>query len=175
MGFGRSSHILLNVITTIVIVVQCQSKAHDNARPAASGLTKHKAKELATNPGALIHEALNLVRRRRSIDVGYDDRMTGINPAQMANLARRTQTLAEKTTGEERKHTIDKRQIPDSLGMNEFIHTEAGPPRPQELLTGFSSEEKAEKRVRKYLHENVSDTRTEIMGSSTYGLHLHIH
>lgn len=155
-------------------MVQCQSKAHDNAHPAASGLTKHKAKELATNPGALIHEALNLVRRRRSIDVGYDDRITGINPAQMANLAR-TQPLAEKTTGEERKHTIDKRQIPDSLGMNEFIHTEAGPSRRQELLTGFSSEEKAEKRERKDLHENVSDTRREILDSSTYGLHLYIH
>ena len=162
MGLERNSHILLSVIAASVIVVQCQSKAHDNASPAASRLTKHKAKELVTNPGALIHEALNIVRRRRSVDVTYDDRMTGINRAQMTNLARK-QPLVEKATGEEREHTIDKRQIPDSLGMSDFMVTASGPSRLQELLTGFSSEEKADKRAKKDLSENVSDTITEIM------------
>ena len=153
MGFTRHSNILLTVIATVLFVVQCQSKIHDNASPATSGLTRHKARELAANPGALIHEALNLVRRRRSVDVTYDDPVARINRDQIANLARR-QPLKEKSSGEEREHTIDKRQIPDGLGMlNDYMDTS----RLQEIVTGFSSEEKQNKRPKKDLHENVSD------------------
>ena len=158
MGFTRHTSILLTVVATAMLVVQCQSKIHDNASPASFGLTRHKARELAANPGALIHEALNLVRRRRSVDVAHDDPMSGINRDQIANLARK-QLLQEKSSGEEREHTIDKRQIPGGLGMlNDYMGTSGL----QEIVTGISSEETMNRRTKKDLHENVSEILLEI-------------
>ena len=140
-----------------MLAIRCQSKVHDNASPFAFGLTKHKARELAANPGALIHEALNLVRRRRSIDVGYDDSMDRVNRDRIANSAR-SQSLEEKSSGEEREHSIDKRQVPDGLGMlNDYMAADTGPLRLQQIVTGVPNEEKMNRRAKKDLHENVSD------------------
>lgn len=141
--------ILLNAVATILFVAECQSKAHDNAKPAATGLTKHKARELAENPSALIHEALNLVRSRRSVDLAYDDPLSGIKHGQIRHLTRR-QPLEEISTGEEREHTIDKRQIPDGLRMlSDYNDADSGSSRLQETMTGFSKKEKVNKKVTK--------------------------
>lgn len=146
--------ILLNAVATILFVAECQSKAHDNAKPAATGLTKHKARELAANPSALIHEALNLVRSRRSVDLAYDDPLSGIKHGQIRHLTRR-QPLEEISTGEEREHTIDKRQIPDGLRMlSDYTDADGGSSRLQEIMTGFSKKEKVNKKVTKALHED---------------------
>lgn len=146
--------ILLNAVATILFVAECQSKAHDNAKPAATGLTKHKARELAENPSALIHEALNLVRSRRSVDLAYDDPLSGIKHGQIRHLTRR-QPLEEISTGEEREHTIDKRQIPDGLRMlSDYNDADSGSSRLQETMTGFSKKEKVNKKVTKALHED---------------------
>lgn len=146
--------ILLNAVATILFVAECQSKAHDNAKPAETGLTKHKARELAANPSALIHEALNLVRSRRSVDLAYDDPLSGIKHGQIRHLTRR-QPLEEISTGEEREHTIDKRQIPDGLHMlSDYNDADSGSSRLQEIMTGFSKKEKVNKKVTKALHED---------------------
>lgn len=146
--------ILLNAVATILFVAECQSKAHDNAKPAATGLTKHKARELAANPSALIHEALNLVRSRRSVDLAYDDPLSGIKHGQIRHMTRR-QPLEEISTGEEREHTIDKRQIPDGLRMlSDYNDADSGSSRLQEIMTGFSKKEKVNKKVTKALHED---------------------
>lgn len=157
MEFSRHSTILLTLIATTVFVVRCQSgKLHDNASAAALSLTKHKARELAANPSALIHEALHLVRRRRSIDVKYDDQMNGNVRDKVANLANR-RSLDENSAGEEREHTIDKRQVPDGLGMlNDYMSVDRSPPRLQRLMTGLPNEENVHKRTTKDIHENVS-------------------
>lgn len=146
--------ILLNAVATILFVAECQSKAHDNAKPAATGLTKHKARELAANPSALIQEALNLVRSRRSVDLAYDDPLSGIKHGQIRHLTRR-QPLEEISTGEEREHTIDKRQIPDGLRvLSDYTDADSGSSRLQEIMTGFSKKEKVNKKVTKALHED---------------------
>lgn len=154
MGLTSFFKILLNAVATILFVAECQSKAHDNAKPAATGLTKHKARELAANPSALIHEALNLVRSRRSVDLAYDDPLSGIKHGQIRHLTRR-QPLEEISTGEEREHTIDKRQIPDGLRMlSDYTDDNSGSSRLQEIMTGFSKKEKVNKKVTKALHED---------------------
>lgn len=157
MGFSRHSTILLTLIATTVLV-RCQSgKINDNASLAALGLTKHKAKELAANPRALIHEALHLVRRRRSIDVRYDDQTNANFRDKNANLVGK-RSLEENSAGEEREHTIDKRQVPDGLGMlNDYLSVDRGPPRLQQVMLGLPSEERVNKRTAKDIHENVSE------------------
>lgn len=88
----------------------------------------------------------------------YDNPMARINRDQIANLARK-QPLKEKSSGEEREHTIDKRQIPDGLGMlNDYLGTS----RLQEIVTGYSSEEKLNRRPKKELHENVNEILLKI-------------
>lgn len=158
MELSRPSTILLTLIATTVFVVRCQSgKLNDNAIPAALGLTKHKAKELAANPSALIHEALHLVRRRRSIDVRYDDHTNKNVPDKVANLAGKRR-LEENSAGEEREHSIDKRQVPDGLGMlSDYMGVDRGPPRLQQVMLGLPSEERMNKRTTKDIHENVSE------------------
>lgn len=152
MGLTSFFKILLNAVATILFVAECQSKTHDNAKPAATGLTKHKARELAANPSALIHEALNLVRSRRSVDLAYDDPLAGIKHGQIGHLTKR-QPLEEISTGEEREHTIDKRQIPDGLRMlTDYTDPDTGSSRLQEITTGFSKKEKVNKKVTKALH-----------------------
>ncbi|XP_078378855.1 uncharacterized protein LOC144661996 isoform X2 [Oculina patagonica] len=155
MEVTRHSTILLTLIATAVFVVRCQSgKLHDNASAAALGLTKHKARELAANPSALIHEALHLVRRRRSVDVRYDDQINGNSRDKAANLASR-RSLDENSAGEEREHTIDKRQVPDGLGMlNDYMSVDRSQPRLQQLTTSFPNEENVHKRTTKDIHEN---------------------
>ena len=163
MGLTSFFKILLNAVATILFVAECQSKAHDNAKPAATGLTKHKARELAANPSALIHEALNLVRSRRSVDLAYDDPLSGIKHGQIRHLTRR-QPLEEISTGEEREHTIDKRQIPDGLRMlSDYTDADSGSSRLQEIMTGFSKKEKVNKKVTKALHEDVRKEGAMIM------------
>lgn len=163
MGLTTFCKILLNAAATILFVVECQSKAHDNAKPAATGLTKYKARELAANPSALIHEALNLVRSRRSVDLAYDDPLAEINREQIGHLTRR-QPLEEISTGEEREHTIDKRQIPDGLRMlTDYTNAETGSSRLQEIMTGFSKKEKVNKKATKALHEDVRKEGAMIM------------
>lgn len=157
MEFSRHSTILLILIATAVFVVRCQSgKLHDNASAAALSLTKHKARELAANPSALIHEALHLVRRRRSIDVRYDDQMNGNVRDKVANLASKP-NLEENSAGEEREHSIDKRQVPDGLGMlNNYMSFDRSLPGLPQVTVGVPHKERVHKRTTKDIHENVS-------------------
>ena len=162
MGLTRHCTFLFNLVATIVCVVQCHKKGHDNANPAAAVLTKDKARELTANPSALIHEALNLVRTRRSVDLAYDDPLSGTNQGRRRHLVRK-QPLEETLTGEEREHTIDKRQIPDGLGMltdYSDADSETSSSRIQEM-TGFSRKEKVHKRATTEQHENVSKKMSE--------------
>lgn len=162
MGLTRHCKFLFNLVATIVCVVQCHKKGHDNANPAAAVLTKDKARELTANPSALIHEALNLVRTRRSVDLAYDDPLSGTNQGRRRHLVRK-QPLEETLTGEEREHTIDKRQIPDGLGMltdYSDADSETSSSRIQEM-TGFSRKEKVHKRATTEQHENDVITLTK--------------
>ena len=157
MKFQRHSEVLFTLITATVLVVRCQrEKLHDNASTAALGLTKHKAKELAANPSALIHEALHLVRRRRSIEPIYDDQMNRNNRYKIANLASK-RSLEENASGMEKEHTIDKRQVPEGLGMlNDYMGINDNPVRLQQVMVDPRNEERTHKRAMKSLHENVS-------------------
>lgn len=157
MEFSRHSKILLTLIATTVFVVRCgEGKLHDNANYAALGLTKNKARELAANPSALIHEVLHLVRRRRSIDVRHDDRMNRTNRDKIANLANK-RSLEEKPDGEEREHTIDKRQVPDGLGLlNDYMSADTGPSRLPQAMAGLTNDDREHKRTLKDLYGNVS-------------------
>ena len=159
MEFSRRSMILLTLIATTIFVVRCQRETiHDSASTAASRLTKHKARELAANPSALIHEALHLVRRRRSVDVRYDDQVNGNYHDRFASLARK-QRLEEKSSGEEREHSIDKRQIPDGLGMlNDYMSVDTSPVRLQQAMVGIPNEQRMHKRTSKDTSERVSGT-----------------
>lgn len=129
-------------------MVRCQGdKIRDSASTAASRLTRHKARELAANPSALIHEALHLVRRRRSVDVRYDDQMNENYHDKFASLARKRR-LEEKSSGEEREHSIDKRQIPDGLGMlNDYMGVDTSPVRLQQAMVGLPNEQRVHKRT----------------------------
>lgn len=158
MEFSRQSTILVTLIATTVFVVRCQKDTnHDNASNAASRLTKHKARELAANPSALIHEALHLVRRRRSVDVRYDDQVNGNNHDKIASLVRKRR-LEENSSGEEREHSIDKRQVPDGLDMlNDYMNVDASPARLQQAMAGLPNEERVHKRTSKDTSESVGE------------------
>ena len=140
-------------------MVRCQRDTnHDNASTPASRLTKHKARELAANPSALIHEALHLVRRRRSVDVRYDDQVNGNYHDKFASLARKRR-LEENSSGEEREHSIDKRQVPEGLGMlNDYMGVDTTPVRLQQAMAGVPNEEGLHKRTSKDIRERVSGT-----------------
>ena len=149
------------MIAATVSVARChKGKVHDNASTAASVLTKHKAKELAANPSALIHEALDLVRRRRSVDATYDDHMDRIKRDKIPKMARK-RLLEEELTGEEKEHTIDKRQISDDLDvLHEYMAADTGSLGLQQIVTGIQNEAKVNKRVKKELRENVRSKDT---------------
>lgn len=172
MGFSRRSTILLTLIATPIFVVRCQGdKIHDSASTDASRLTRRKARELTANPSALIHEALHLVRRRRSIDVRYDDQMNENYHDKFASLARKRR-LEEKSSGEEREHSIDKRQIPDGLGMlNNYMGVDTSPVRLQQAMVGLPNEQRVHKRTSNDIKERVSGTTkciTYITNSTLY-------
>ena len=171
MGFSRRSTILLTLIATTIFVVRCQRDTiHDSASTAASRLTKHKARELAANPSALIHEALHLVRRRRSVDVRYDDQVNGNYHDKFASLARKRR-LEETSSGEEREHSIDKRQIPDGLGMlNDYMSVDTSPVRLQQAMVGLPNEQTLRKRTPKNMKERVSGTTKCITYYKRYAL-----
>lgn len=171
MEFSRLSTILLTLIATTIFVVRCQRDTiHDSASTAALRLTKHKARELAANPSALIHEALHLVRRRRSVDVRYDDQVNGNYHDRFASLARK-QRLEEKSSGEEREHSIDKRQIPDGLGMlNDYMSVDTSPVRLQQAMVGPPNEQRMHKRTSKDSSERVSGPTDCITCEKRYAL-----
>lgn len=157
MGSSRGSTILLTLIATTIFVVRCQGDTiHDSASTSATRLTKHKARELAANPSALIHEALHLVRRRRSVDVRYDDQVNGNYHDKFSSLARKRR-LEEKSSGEEREHSIDKRQISDGLGMlNDYMGVDTSPVRLQQAAVGLLNEQRVDKRTPKNIKTRVS-------------------
>lgn len=159
MEFFWRSTILLTLIATAISVVRCQRDTiYDSASTAAPRLTKHKARELAANPSALIHEALHLVRRRRSVDVRFDDQVNGNYHDRLASLARKRR-LEETSSGEEREHSIDKRQIPDGLGMlNDYMSADTSPVRVQQAMVGLPNEQRVQKRTSKDIRERVSGT-----------------
>lgn len=159
MQFSRRSTILLTLIATTVLVVRCQRDTNqDNASTAASPLTKHKARELAANPSALIHEALHLVRRRRSVDIRYDDQVNGNHHDKFASSARQRR-LEENSSGEEREHSIDKRQVPEGLGMlNDYMTVDTSPVRLQQNMVGVQNEQRVHKRTSRDIRERVSGT-----------------
>lgn len=159
MQFSRRSTILLTLIATTVFVVRCQRDTnHDNASTAASPLTKHKARELAANPSALIHEALHLVRRRRSVDIRYDDQVNGNYHDKFASSAKKRR-LEENSSGEEREHSIDKRQVPEGLGMlNDYMAVDTSPVRLQQTMVGVQNEQRVHKRTSRDIRERVSGT-----------------
>ena len=159
MEFSKRSTILLILIATTIFLVRCQRDTiYDSASTATSRLTKHKARELAANPSALIHEALHLVRRRRSVDVKYDDQVNGNYQDKFASLARKRR-LEEKSSGEEREHSIDKRQIPDGLGMlNDYMGVDTSPVRLQQAMIGLPSGQRVHKRTSKDTRDRVSGT-----------------
>ena len=164
MEFSRRSTILITLIATTIFVVKCQrDTVHDSASTAASRLTKHKARELAANPSALIHEALHLVRGRRSVDVRYDDQVNGNYHDRFASLARKRR-LEEKSSGEEREHSIDKRQIPDGLGMlNDYMNVDTSPVRLQQAMVGLPNEQRVHKRTSKNIKERVSESKNVLL------------
>ena len=162
---------MITLIATTIYVVRCQrDNVHDSASTAASRLTKHKARELAANPSALIHEALHLVRRRRSVDVRYDDQVNGNYHDRFASLARKRR-LEEKSSGEEREHSIDKRQIPDGLGMlNDYMNVDTSPVRLQQAMVGLPNEQRMHKRTSKDMKERVSGTTKCIVCYKRYAI-----
>ena len=169
MEFSRRSTILLTLITTTIFVVRCQrDPIHDSASITASRLTKHKARELAANPSALIHEALQLVRRRRSVDVRDDGQVNGNYHDRFASLARKRR-LEEKSSGEEKEHSIDKRQIPDGLGMlNDYLSADTSPIRLQQAMVGLPNEQRMQKRTSRDIRKRVSGTTKCITSYKQY-------
>jgi len=156
MEFTIHSKFVLTLIATTMVVVRCQlGKVHDNASTAAFSLTKHKARELAANPGALIQEALKIVRRRRSVDLTYDDPVNGIKREKIIANPAMKRPLEEKSTGEEKEHTIDKRQISDGFGIfNGNMAADTGPLRLQQIVSGVVNQGKVDKRSKRDLQEN---------------------
>ncbi|XP_073256206.1 uncharacterized protein [Porites lutea] len=157
MGFTRNFLLLSMIIIITVSIVRClKVKVHDKASSSAPGLTKHKARELAANPSALIHEALNLVRRRRSVDVAYDDHMDRTKRDKIANLANRrtVEGFPPSEFNGEREHIIDKRQISEDLDSLKNYEADKNDLRLQEILSGFQNEPKVITRSKKDLHKN---------------------
>lgn len=163
MGFTRNFLLLSVIIIIKVSAVRClKVKVHDKASPSAPGLTKHKARELAANPAALIHEALNLVRRRRSVDVTYDDQMDRTKRDKIAaNLANRRAVgeFPPSEFNDEREHIIDKRQISEDLDSLKNYEADNNDFRLQEILSGFQNEPKVITKSKKELHKNVRELR----------------
>lgn len=142
--------------------VRClKVKVHDKVSSSAPGLTKHKARELAANPSALIHEALNLVRRRRSVEVAYDDHIDRTKRDKIANLANRraVEGFSPSEFNDEREHIIDKRQISEDLDSLKNYEADKNDLRLQEILSGFQNEPKVITRSKKDLHKNVRQLR----------------
>lgn len=166
MGFTRNFLFLSMTITITVSVVRClKVKVHDKASSSAPGLTKHKARELAANPAALIHEALNLVRRRRSVDVAYDDQMDRTKRDKIAKLANRraVEEFPPSEFNDEREHIIDKRQIAEDLESLKNYEADKNDLRLQEILSGFQNEPKVITRSKKDLHKNVRQLKLVLM------------
>lgn len=166
MGFTRNFLFLSMTITITVSVVRClKVKVHDKASSSAPGLTKHKARELAANPAALIHEALNLVRRRRSVDVAYDDQMDRTKRDKIAKLANRraVEEFPPSEFNDEREHIIDKRQISEDLESLKNYEADKNDLRLQEILSGFQNEPKVITRSKKDLHKNVRQLKLVLM------------
>ncbi|CAH3105577.1 unnamed protein product [Porites lobata] len=157
MGFTRTFLLLSMIIIITVSAVRClKVKVHDKASSSAPGLTKHKARELAANPSALIHEALNLVRRRRSLEVAYDDHIDRTKRDKIANLANRraVEGFSPSEFNDEREHIIDKRQISEDLDSLKNYEADKNDLRLQEILSGFQNEPKVITRSKKDLHKN---------------------
>lgn len=155
MKFSNKFEVLLSLITASVLVVTGQrAKFNDNASETALGLTKLKAKELAANPSALIHEALHLVRRRRNIEPRYDDQVKRNIHDKIANLASK-QRIEEDSSGTEREHSVDKRQLPEGLGMlKDYMGVAENSDRYHHFTAGPRNEDRSYIREKKSLHEN---------------------
>ncbi|PFX21427.1 uncharacterized protein LOC111335619 [Stylophora pistillata] len=155
MKFPTKFKVLLSLISATVLVVTGQrAKFNDNASAAALGLTKHKAKELAANPSALVHEALHLVRRRRSIEPRYDDQVKRNIHDKTANLASKLH-IEEDSFGTEKEHSVDKRQLPEALGtLNDYMGVGENSDRFHHFTAGPGNEDREYIRDKKSLHEN---------------------
>ena len=159
--------LLTSILIATIFVVRC----HPSLKNTSYGggfeqelssstwrLTKRKAKELVVRPGVLIQHALRLVRQRRSAEYSHEEQPKPIQRYNLANLVN-NRRIEENASGEDRKHLIDKRQIPD--GLNFFEDYTSGGAVQVSLRSSHgdrlrSANEKASRRVKKDIRSSVS-------------------